>query len=1053
MDGKLIINVDTKKATLQDEDGKFLEQTVLTNVSNLEKLEDFETPTYLIQIDALIKSEQVSKPIQVENSSKIPEKKPIATPKTFQTVNKAFKLPTKTNVPKEGRDEDSLLSDLIEEKVVNLPKKETKVTKPQQKSDITSFLDLDDDLFDGFDFPFEDTKKKEDSKLKIEIQAEEMTPKKNVNTSTPQNDELETCDEEIRAPEFYTDSYDESPPQKPSPQEKITPPKPKNLIIDDDDEEDSFFDEFDDIKDNYASESVTKEKKKQELIEKKDKSTKKETKKVTKEKEKKISINQIVNTVNRSTQSIIFPDYDACKYYSNGTKLKREVIIPDQFKNLTNYSNTFLDAIFEQTNLEMFELALKFREVYNPITKLDDDGICPNHKTFKCKYDQKKHEFSCTKCSWKQVKNFISNPKQREHHFRVSGIPYYTQCEIFQSKNKNDNSFFIKIEREKDNVYAKDDLWILSPEQDFNKDIMICKSLFHGPNANGLVQLKLLFGKYQKHKEIEAIRGPNLATNLEMIENLKNMNGSKLPLLYQFLGNDKPELNELKLNLSKEDINKVVEKLIEKYKLNQDQKTVLNECEKWFNGDKSEKSILLIHGIFGSGKSFLLVVLIIFISEILDSVKNKDIRILISSVTNVAVDNILTGLLNLGFTNFARVGSQKKIAKSILPFTVSSDNKSNKELLKEYKEMMKDPMDEQEAKTIKQLISDIEKGIFEDRKNSINQCRVVGVTAAATSFPILKDSKFSILILDESSQCLEPLALLPISRFQCKKLILCGDPLQLPPTLSGVSDDPKNSIEKTIFIRLANVGFQPLMLHTQYRCHPMISSLSNELFYSGKIKNGITEKDRESLIPGLAPIVVINAIGKEVFSSSSVYNNEEIRVVLKLVNMLIEYGIEETKIGVISLYHTQTFKLSNELKHYKGIKVSTVDAFQGGEKEIIILSCVRTNSLEFIESEKRLNVAISRAKRHLIIVCSQSSLEKGKFYNFIFERAKKSNNGILQGKDLFKHKSFDFLNCELNENEQELLDEIDNHEDFDLSSVYKRKLEEGEEEMNKKLKI
>lgn len=1029
LDGKLSIQAENKKASLYDEDGKFLESTYLSNVSNLEKLEDFETSCYLIQIDELIKKSDV---LPVEKPKLLEKTKESLPPeKTFQSVHKAFKLPTKTVVPKEGRDENSLLNELISNKPLEIKLEKKKEEKVEKKPELDSIFDLDDELLLDIESPKQETK----------IFHEKETPKSNLQIEEKFFDQ----DSPVKA------NNDLSPVEN-------SPPKSKLMIINDD-IDDSFFDDFDGIKDKNASESVIKEQTKTRLLENKDKPKKSIIEKKNEiesiqKKDLKVSINSIVNTVNKSFQTIIFPDSEACKSYEQGkNKLKREVIIPDKFKTISSYSNTFLDALYEQINLEMFELALKYREIYKQITKFEGDDICPNHKDIKCKYVR--DGYQCTKCKFKNSKFLILNPKQRESHFRSLGIPYYTQCEIFQSKNNTDNSLFLKIDREKENVYAKDDVWIICPDPEFNQDIMICKSLFHGPNATGLIQLKLLYGKFKKYKNVEAIRGANLTTNFEMIDNLKTINGSKLPLLYQFLGNDKPELNELKLKLSNDQIHEICEKLIQKYNLNQDQKNVLYECEKWFNGDKSEKSILLIHGIFGSGKSFLLVVLIVFISELLDFVKDKETRILISSVTNVAVDNILNGLLNLGFTNFARVGSQKKISKSILPFTATTIEKSNKELLKDYKEMLRDPLDEEETKSIKKIISDIEKGLFEDRKNSINQYRVIGVTAAATSFPILKDSKFSILILDESSQCLEPLALLPISRFQCKKLILCGDPLQLPPTLPGNSDDPKNSIEKTIFIRLANVGFQTLMLHTQYRCHPIISSLSNHLFYQGKIKNGISEKDRESLVSGLPPIVIIDTEGKEKFSVSSIYNSEEIKVVLKLVNMLIEYGIEESSIGVISLYHLQTYKLNQELKRFKGIKVSTVDAFQGGEKEIIILSCVRSQSLEFIESEKRLNVAISRAKRHLIIVCNQFYLEKGKFYNYIFEKAKNLKNGILHNKQIMKEKNFDFLQIKDQNNDQEdLLNEMDHlHDDIDLSSIYKRKYEEDEEESNKIQKL
>lgn len=179
---------------------------------------------------------------------------------------------------------------------------------------------------------------------------------------------------------------------------------------------------------------------------------------------------------------------------------------------------------------------------------------------------------------------------------------------------------------------------------------------------------------------------------------------------------------------------------------------------------------MLVHGTFGAGKSFMLTVLVKFFCALLDSVGNTDIRILISSMTNVAVDTILQGLLNLEFTNFARVGSTKKIAKTILPYMIR-DDKTKREIIKEYKQMLKEAMDPAESMAVKQAIEELETGVADERRDNLKKVRVVGVTCAASTFKILEGSKFSILILDESSQCLEPLALLPLSRFSCQKLV------------------------------------------------------------------------------------------------------------------------------------------------------------------------------------------------------------------------------------------------------------------------------------------
>lgn len=103
--------------------------------------------------------------------------------------------------------------------------------------------------------------------------------------------------------------------------------------------------------------------------------------------------------------------------------------------------------------------------------------------------------------------------------------------------------------------------------------------------------------------------------------------------------------------------------------------SVLSHTSSWFGKSEGKKSspIALVHGVFGSGKSFMLVILIMFLSAVLDEAGDSDIRIMVASVTNVAVDNILQGLLRRNFFNFLRVGSKKRVSKVILPFTESSD--------------------------------------------------------------------------------------------------------------------------------------------------------------------------------------------------------------------------------------------------------------------------------------------------------------------------------------------------------------------------------------------
>eukprot|EP01080_Neovahlkampfia_damariscottae_P004972 gene4972-8566_t len=826
------------------------------------------------------------------------------------------------------------------------------------------------------------------------------------------------------------------------------------------------------------------------------------------------SVLEIVKIATSDAHSLFFPDTDCWNLFlQKGAHASRVVFIPNQFKNVAEYRTTYLDGIFELMNVVMFEMAFKFREKYVKLTQgelsLDTPncphghGNCSVHQVKKktinfgrsfysckkkeCKYfvwkDEYKKPLNSTSNSNKKKKFITLDTHKIQAALRAIGIPFYHSCDFFKSnpdKKKSSPSnekdgYFLKLnDKEKGTPYSKDDIWIISSSDSFDaKDgfVMICKSLYHSPTNNSVIQLKPLFSKSPTDscKDCFAIRGPNFSTEFEMIDCLKRLNGVDLPLLYEILGNPKIDRKEvskkeykkgeqlvigkfglcsksqdyalptLEIGLDDKEIFDMADEFIIKHRMNEDQQKVIKECAKWFTGDKKSHPITLIHGVFGAGK------------KVLDKAENKNVRILVSSVTNVAVDGILQGLLKLGYTDFLRVGSQRKIAKQILPFTVSSD-KSAKETIKEYKEMLKEAMSKEDAKAIKQAISELESGVSEKKKDTLQQVRVVGVTCAASSFPILDESKFSIVILDESSQCLEPLALLPLSRFSCQKLIACGDPCQLPPTLPGNASDVNNSLEKTIFLRLANVGSNPIMLHTQYRCHPHISFLSNTLFYNNKLKNGVSKKERDSLIDGMPPLMIVDTNGRENFSqySNSTFNDQEVSVVVKLTSLFLDSGIDAHDIGVIALYNTQSSKISTDFKtkQIKGIKVSTVDAFQGGEKEIIILSCVRTESLGFIESEKRLNVALTRARRHLIVVCKMDMLSTGKSYGVVIDHAKKLNNSIWSDKTILGAKDFTFIYQ--NKQDEEEIDFETFEEEYQQFAEIEEMMQE-EEEMMKSL--
>ncbi|EDL12262.1 mCG20248 [Mus musculus] len=198
------------------------------------------------------------------------------------------------------------------------------------------------------------------------------------------------------------------------------------------------------------------------------------------------------------------------------------------------------------------------------------------------------------------------------------------------------------------------------------------------------------------------------------------------------------------------------------------------------------------------------------------------------------------------------------------------------------------------------------------------------------------------------------------------------------------------------------MGHKPVLLRTQYRCHPAISAIANDLFYEGSLVNGISERERSPVLEWLPTLCFYNVTGAEqVERENSFVNVAEATFTLKLIQSLMASGVESCMIGVITLYKSQMYKICNLLSavdvghpDVKAVQVSTVDAFQGAEKEITILSCVRTRQVGFIDSEKRMNVALTRGRRHLLIVGSLSCLRKNRLWGRVIQHCEGREDGL-----------------------------------------------------------
>nr|XP_009479197.1 PREDICTED: protein ZGRF1 [Pelecanus crispus] len=623
---------------------------------------------------------------------------------------------------------------------------------------------------------------------------------------------------------------------------------------------------------------------------------------------------------------------------------------------------------------------------------------------------------------------------------------------------------YLKLSRKEHySLYSKDDIWVVSKTLNFEPlDTFIASSVFFGPSSNNEVELLPLKGycpsNWRSDTVVHALLVCNASGELTSLRNMEeHFNPSTLPLIPYLLKMNFDSENatnrvskrkfippavSLKRTmmygpLGAEVAMGLAKKMIQTFSLNPDQATSLIQIAQMMTSCENTKPmeehqifpITIIRGVFGAGKSYLLSVVILFLVQLFESSEATEgprpapWKLLIASSTNVAVDRILLGLLDLGFEDFIRVGSIRKITKAILPHSLHAGSGNENEQLKELLALMKEDLTPVEKIYVRKSIEQHKLGT---NKTILQQVKVVGVTCAACPFPCLNSLKFPVVMLDECSQMTEPASLLPIARFQCEKLVLVGDPKQLPPTIQGSESVHEKGLEQTLFDRLCLMGHKPILLRTQYRCHPAISAIANELFYEGNLIDGVSEEDRSPLLDWLPTLCFYSVNGVEQMErDNSFYNVAEVHFTVKLIQALIASGIEGSAIGVITLYKSQMCKIQNLLSgvhseafEIKTVQVSTVDAFQGAEKEIVVLSCVRTRQIGFIDSEKRMNVALTRAKRHLLIVGNLACLSRNRLWGRVIHHCKGWENG-LQHVSQCEQQLNDILKCYLEKRKEE----------------------------------
>ena len=263
---------------------------------------------------------------------------------------------------------------------------------------------------------------------------------------------------------------------------------------------------------------------------------------------------------------------------------------------------------------------------------------------------------------------------------------------------------------------------------------------------------------------------------------------------------------------------------------------------------------------------------------------------------------------------------------------------------------------------------------------AIRRADVVCCTTMMAGDPTIAQHTFKMVIVDEAAQATEPEIMVAISN-GAEWLVQVGDHKQLGPVVT-LEAALRAGYGVSQFERLAGGLCEPYLLNTQYRMHPALASYAAKTFYNGRVADGVTAEQRQSCVawPEMltGPFYFHAVPGREYVmgTTRSRANDEEAGAVIDTVQWLSGQGVNDADIGVIATYSAQVRVISLRLGHRPEITVSTVDAYQGQEREYIIVSFVRTEgtALQFIASEQRINVAMTRARRGRVCIGQPDAL-------------------------------------------------------------------------------
>lgn len=428
------------------------------------------------------------------------------------------------------------------------------------------------------------------------------------------------------------------------------------------------------------------------------------------------------------------------------------------------------------------------------------------------------------------------------------------------------------------------------------------------------------------------------------------------------------------------------------------------------------RDLSLVLGPPGTGKTRTL-------AELVRQAVARGERVLVTAASHTAVDNLAERLVAAG-VRLVRIGHPARVSPEMEAHTLdalleaSDASRLARDWIREA-EALRQRLRQREKRNavtyaerrevmseVNGLFASVRRATRDAQSGILEGAEVIAVTAAGSESWQIAGLRFDRVVLDEATQAPDPIALVALQ--QAPVAVLAGDPHQLPPTVIG-EEAEKLGLAETFFERLAagpHASSLVTLLRVQHRMHAALMAYPNAATYGGELRAapGVADatlagvRDDPSR-PG--PFVLLDAVGRgweEVREGEdpSTRNPGNAERVVAEVRRLVSRGVSPADVGVITPYQAQVREIRDRATDLldEGLEVSSVDGFQGREKPVIVVDLVRSNDegeIGFLRDVRRMNVALTRAKRWLLVLGDGALMARHRYYKGLLEHAQETD--------------------------------------------------------------